>query len=100
MLGALVQIAENKIKFSNIVLGFVLFAFNLSYAQSQFPGWPQAIELDHERLSFAKPPALENLDSSPDLEIACGFHEDSVYVSRIDASSSPGWPLVPTWAGI
>lgn len=87
-------------KFFNIVLGFVLFALNLSYAQSPFPGWPQAIELDHERLTLGKAPVLENLDSSPDLEIICGFHEDSVYVWRIDASSLPGWPLIPTWAGI
>jgi len=87
-------------KFFNIVLGFVLFAFNLSYAQSQFPGWPQIIELDHARFTFAKWPALANLDSCPDLEITCGFHEDSVYVWKIDGSRLPGWPLVPTWAGI
>jgi len=87
-------------KFCNILLAFVFFAFNLCYAQTEFPGWPRIIRLDHLRLSSVHPPALENVDSSPGLETTCGFHEDSVYVCRTDGSGLPGWPLVPTWRGI
>lgn len=87
-------------KFPGVFLIFAVFVSNFCYAQTQYPGWPQIIKLDHQRSSSPTSPVMENLDSLPDLEIACGFHKDSMYVWKLDGSNLGNWPILPSQSGI
>ncbi len=87
-------------KFFKIFLIFILFLLNLSYAQTEFPGWPQTVVYDEALFRHPNRPIASNLDSNPDLEILFPSDFDSIYVWKYDSSRLPGWPLLSNPYGI
>ncbi len=86
---------KQKIQFISLIFISLPILSLATPTPELFPGWPKSYtyyETNRDPTSSAN---LGNFNSSPDLEIACGFPFDSLYLFDYQANLLPGWPVLP-----